>query len=104
MKKDARLKEKFKAKIFNFHITAELVKLLSEITCFSYHKTSHISKHCPTRSKAPNSKLNKGKGKVDVEHIRNEMNKTWKKKDAKSTSNGEGITLSNGSSGHTSSN
>ena len=31
MKKDARLKEKFKAKITNSHITAELVKPPSEI-------------------------------------------------------------------------
>ena len=55
-----------------------------------------------TRSKAPKFEFDKGKTKVD--NIRNEMNKTWKKKDTKSTSNGEGITSPNGSSGYTSSN
>ena len=75
---------------------------LSQTTCFSYHKTGHISKHCPTRSKVSNSKFDKRK--ANFEHIRNEMEKTWKKKYAKSTSNGEEITSPNGSSGHTSSN
>ena len=66
------------------------------------HKTGHINKHCPTRSKAPNSKFDKGK--IEVEHIKSEMNKTWKKKDVENTSNGEGITSPNGSSDHTSTN
>ena len=48
--------------------------------------------------------LNLTKAKKKVENIKNEMNKTWTKKDTESTSNGEGITSSNGSSGHTSSN
>ena len=61
-----------------------------------------ISENRPTRSKAPNYEFDKGKTKV--EHIRSEMNRTWKRKDTKSTSNGEGITSPNGSSGHTSSN
>ena len=52
------------------------------------------------RSKAPNSELNKGKGKVDVEHIRGEMNRTWKRRDGGNTSNG-GITSPKRSSGHT---
>ena len=47
--------------------------------------------------------FNKGKGKVDIEHIRGEMNKTWKRRDGSNTSNG-GITSPNRSSGHTSSN
>ena len=76
---------------------------LSQTTCFSYLKIGHIRKYYPTRSKAPNSKFNKGKGKVDVEHIRGEMNKTWKKRNGSSTSNG-GITSPNRSNGHTSSN
>ena len=75
---------------------------LSQTTCFSCHKNGHIRKNCPTRSKAPKSKFDKGK--TEVEHIRNEMNRTWKKKDTESTSNGEGITSPNGSSGHISSN
>ena len=66
-------------------------------------KTGHISKHFPTRSKEPNFEFNKGKGKVDVEHIRGEMNKTWKRRDGSITSNG-GITSPKRSSGHTSSN
>ena len=53
--------------------------MVSQTTCFSCHKIGHIRKNCPTRSKAPNFEFDKGK--VDVEHIRNEMNKTWKKKD-----------------------
>ena len=57
----------------------------------------------PTRSKAPNYEFNKGKGKVDVECIRGEMNRTWKQRDGRSTSNG-GITSPKSSSGHTSSN
>ena len=76
---------------------------LSQTTCFSCLKIGHISKHCPTRSKAPSCEFNKGKEKADVEHIRGEMNKIWKKRDDCSTSNG-GITSPNGSSGHTSSN
>ena len=85
------------------HFSGDYKRWLSQTTCFSYHKTSHINNHCPTRSKAPNSEFDKGKGKVDVEHIRKKMNKTWKKKDVGSTLNGEGITSPNGSSGHTSS-
>ena len=68
--------------------------------CFSYLKTGHISKHCPTRSKVPSCEFDKGKGKEDVEHIRGEMNKKWKKKDDCNTSNEEGITSPNGSSDH----
>ena len=85
------------------HFNRNYNRWLSQTTCFSYLRTSHISKHCPTRSKVPNSEFNKGKEKVDVEHIRGEMNKTWKKRDGSNTSNG-GITSPNRSSGHTSSN
>ena len=86
------------------HFGGNYKRWLSQTTCFSYHKIGHISKHCPTRSKAPSSKFDKGKGETDIENIKKKMNKTWKKKDAESTSNGEGITSPNGSSGHTSSN
>ena len=68
----------------------------------SFHKIGHVRKNCPTRSKAPKSKFDKGK--IEVENVRNEMNKTWKKKETESTSNGEGITSLNESSDHTSSN
>ena len=69
---------------------------------FYLPKDKHISKYCPTRSKAPNSKFNKGKGKVNVEHIKGEMNKTWYKRDGSSTSN-VGIISPKISCGHTSS-
>ena len=52
-------------------------------------------------SKAPNFEFNKGKGKVDVEHIRAVMNITWKRRDGSSTFNG-GITSLKSLSGHTS--
>ena len=61
-----------------------------------------MRKDCPTRSKAPKFKFDKGK--IEVENVRNEMNKTVKKKRTESTSNGQGITSLNESSGHTSSN
>ena len=77
---------------------------LSQITCFSYWKTGHISKYCPARSKAPSCEFNKGKGKADVENVKDEMKKTWKKKDDCNTSNDEGITSANGPPDHTSSN
>ena len=73
---------------------------MSQTTCFSCHKTGHVRKNFPTRSKAPKSKFEKGK--IEVEKVRNEMNKTWKKKGKKNTSNGEGITSINESSDHTS--
>ena len=47
--------------------------------------------------------VNKRNEKVDVEHIRAEMNRTWKRRDGANTSNG-GITSPKRSSGHTSSN
>ena len=77
--------------------------MVKPTTCFSCLKIGHISRNFPTRSKAPKSKVNKEKEKVDVEHIKGEMNKTWKKKDECNSSN-EGITSPNRSSSHTSSN
>ena len=61
------------------HFSGNYNRWLSQTICFGYLKTIHINKHCPTRSKAPNCEFNKGKGKVDAEHIRGEMNKTWKR-------------------------
>ena len=86
------------------HFSGNYNKWLSQTTCFSCLKTSHINKHFPTRSKAPCCEFSKGKGKVDIEHIRDEIKKTWKNKNICRTSNGEGITSPNRSSGHTSSN
>ena len=86
------------------HFRGNYQRWLSQTTCFSYLKTSHISRHCPTKSKAPSCELDKGKGKMNVKHIRVEMNKTCKKKDVYNTSNGEGTTSPNGSSDHTSTN
>ena len=56
-------------------LEATTKKKLSQSTCFIYLKTDHISKHFPTRSNAFNCEFDKGQGKVDVEHIRDEMNK-----------------------------
>ena len=86
------------------HFSGNYKRWLSQTTCFSYLKIGHISRHCPTKSKAPSCELDKGKGKVNVEHIRDGMNKTWKKKDDCRTSNGEGITSPNRLGDHTSSN
>ena len=60
-----------------------------------------MRKDCPIRSKAPKSKFDKGK--TEAKNVKNEMNKIWKKKGTKGTSNGERITSLNESSGHTSS-
>ena len=86
------------------HFKGDYKRWLSQTTCFSYLKIGHIIRYCPTRSKAPSWEFDKDKGKVDVENVKNEMNKTWKKKDDCNTSNGEGITSPNGSSDHTLSN
>ena len=86
------------------HFIGNYQKWLSQTAYFSRLKTSHISRYCPTESKTPSCEFDKGKGKENVEHIREEMSKTWKKKEDCNTSNGEGITSPNGSSDHTSSN
>lgn len=52
---------------------------LSETTCFSYLNTGHVSKNYPTRSLASSNGKNKGKEKVNVEKVKVQMNKTWKK-------------------------
>ena len=39
---------------------------LNEVVCFSYLKTIHVSKNCPTRSPTPSNTSKKGIGKVDV--------------------------------------
>ena len=85
------------------HFRGNYKRWLNQTTCFSCLKTGHISRNCPTRSKAPKTEEDKGKEKIDVEKIRGQMNKTWKKKDECNTSS-EGITSPNGSSDHTSSN
>ena len=84
------------------HFRGNYCRWLSQTTCFSCHKTSQVRKDCPTRSKAPKFEFDKGKTKV--KNIGNEMNKTWKKKEIESTSNGEGMTSLNESSDHISSN
>ena len=73
---------------------------MSQTTCFSYLKTSHISRNCPTQSKAPSSEFKKGKENVDVENVRDKMNKTWKKKEDCNTSSSDEVTSSNGSGDH----
>ena len=85
------------------HFKGNYSRWLCQTTCFSCLRTGHINRNCPTRSKAPSSEFNQGKEKVDVEQIRGQMNKTWKKKDECNTSSA-GITSPNGSSDHTSSN
>ena len=69
----------------------------------SCSKTGHVSRNCPTKVKAPKTEVNKGKEKVDEEHIRTDMKKTWQKRDGSSSSNG-GVTSPKRSSDHTSSN
>ena len=85
------------------HFKGNYSRWLIRTTCFSCLKTGHINRNCPTRSKAPSFEVNKGKEKVDVEHIRVEMNRTWQRRDGGRTSNGE-ITSPKRSSDHTSSN
>ncbi len=75
--------------------------MFGQIKYFSCLKISHISRYCPTKSKARSCEFDKGKGKEDVENVRNEMNKIWKKKEDCSTSSGEGITSPNGLGDHT---
>ena len=67
-------------------------------------KTGHISKNFPTRSKELSNEFNKGKGKVDIENVRDEMNNTWKRKEDCNTLSSYGITSPNGSGDHTTSN
>ena len=66
-------------------------------------KTRHVSRNCPTKAKAPKVEADKCKGKIDEEHIRIDMKKTWQKRDVPSTSNGR-VTLPKRTSDHISSN
>ena len=55
-------------------------KVVESNHMFQLFEDYHISRYFPTKSKAPSCEFDKGKGKEDVEHIKDEMNKTWKKK------------------------
>ena len=84
------------------HFRGNYSRWLSQTTFFSCLKTRHLSRYCPKRAKAPKLEVNKGKEKIDVEHIRVEMNRTGQRRDGANTSN-RGITSPKRSSGHTSS-
>ena len=83
------------------HFRENYNRWLSQTTCFNFLKIGHVSRYFPTKSKAYKLEVKKGKEKVDVEHIKAEMNRTWKRRDGGNTSNG-GITSPKRSSGHTS--
>ena len=85
------------------HFKGNYNRCLNKITCFSFLKTRHVSKNCPTKVKAPKTEVNKGKEKVDVENIKVDMKTTWQRRDGSSSSNG-GVTSPKRSSDHTSSN
>ena len=58
------------------------------MTCYHCHKVSHLGKNCKYRASTPKQEDIKGKSKVDVEEVRNQMGKTWWKKTEESeTSN-----------------
>ena len=59
------------------HFKGNYNRWLNQTTCFSCLKTGHVSRNCPTKAKAPKTEVNKGKEKVDVEHIKADMKKTW---------------------------
>ena len=63
------------------HFKGNYSRWLNQTTCFSCLKTIHVSRYCPTKAKAPKTKVNKGKEKVDVEHMKAEMKKTWQRRD-----------------------
>ena len=83
------------------HFKGNYSRRLIQTTSFSCLKIGHISRYFPARAKAPKSEVNKGKEKVDVEHIKVEINRTWQRRDGANTSNA-GITSLNRSSDHTS--
>ena len=68
---------------------------MNEIVCFSCLKIGHVGRNSPTRSPALRNEFNKGKGKVDVEKVKIQMNETWRKKEDCSTSIQDEVTLSN---------
>ena len=70
------------------------------MTFFSCLKTGHVSRNCPTRSPAPRNEFYKDKEKVNVEKVKVQMKKTWKKKEDFSTSSLDEVTSSNGSGDH----
>ena len=83
------------------HFKKNYSRWMNQTTCFSCLKTGHVSRNYPTKVKTPKTEVNKGKEKVDVEHIRAEVKKTWQRRDGPSTSNG-GVTSPKRSSDHTS--
>ena len=56
------------------HFRGNCSRWLNPTTCLSCYKIGHVRKNCPTRSKVPKSKFDKSK--IEVENVRNEMNKT----------------------------
>ena len=58
------------------HFKGNYSRWLNQTTYFSCLKTGHVSRNYPTKLKAPKTKINKGKEKVDVQHIRENMNRT----------------------------
>ena len=53
------------------HFNSDYQRWLIQTTCFNYLRTSHISKYCPTKSKASSYEFDKGKGKENVEEMNN---------------------------------
>lgn len=45
-----------------------------------FHKVGHLRRDCRYQASTPNEEDTKGKGKVDVDEIHNQMGKMWKKK------------------------
>ena len=85
------------------HFKKNYRRWLSQITCFSWLKIWHVRKYCPTKAKETKPEVNKGKEKVDVEHIRAEMKRTWQRRNGSNTFD-KGVTSPKRSSDHTSSN
>lgn len=48
--------------------------------CSKCHKIGHVNKNYRTQAPIPNNEHKKGKGKVDAEQTKKEMNQTLKKK------------------------
>ena len=82
------------------HFKGNYNRWLNQTTCFSCLKTRHVSRNYPTKVKASKTGVNKGKEKVDVEHIRVDIKNTWQRSNGSSTSNG-GVTSPKRSSDHT---
>ena len=82
------------------HFTSNYKRWFNEIVCFSCHNIGHVSNKYPTRSPTLRNENNKGKDKVDVEKVRNQMNTTWRKKEDYSSTSQSEVTSSNGSGDH----